>query len=332
MFFGKRFWLLLSILVSLSLSVNARECAVEIQGEGMHVVMENCKNIGTFSLGGIYNGGWEKLTYQYPMPWEGTFLTIRVGDKFYTNSIDPVEGDRMDQYLEQSAVVEGNKLSVKWMLPGEVLVEEVLEVINESTLIHVKITNKNPAKNLDVGVRLHLDTMIGDNDGAPIYIPGDALKENEAEYSGGDLSFRYWKAYNRRDKPNIVATGILVYNDELTYPDKVVIANWKRSMWSIWDYETSEEVSVLGDSAVILFYNPRSLGVGKTREIITGYGCGEPVLKKVSGVTEIVLSNITGEYCPGDDVVIKVDVGSEIDFLGSLDVEIRNKEGVLVYN
>lgn len=322
--------MLLSMLISLSTSVNAGECAVGIQEEGMHVVMDVCRDIGSFSLGGVYNGRWERLTYNYPMPWEGTFLTIKVGDEFYTNSIDPEEGIRMNQYLEQSAVVEGNKISVKWMLPEEILVEELLEIVGNSTFIHVKVTNKNPSQGFDVGVRLHLDTMLGDNDGALIYIPGDGLKKNEMEYSGS--SFKYWKAYNRGDKPTIIATGILSLDDELTYPDKIVIANWKRSMRSIWDYETSEEMSILGDSAVILYYNQRLLAGGETREIITGYGSGEPVLKKESGITEIVLSNISGEYCPGGDVGIKVDVGSEIDFQGFVNIEIRDKDGVLVYS
>ncbi len=333
MFLRKRPLLFLSVIL-LSTLVIAEECAVEIQneGKGMHIVMGNCKNIGTFSLGGIYNEKWEKLTYYYPMPWEGTFLTIMVDDKFYTNSMDPEEGIRMDRYLEQYATIEENKIWVKWMLPEDILVEEILEMIENSTLIHVKITNKNPSQRFDVGVRIHIDTMLGDNDGAPIYIPGDGLKETEKEYSGDYLNFKYWKAYNRKDKPNIVATGILDLNGKLTYPDKVTIVNWKKSMRSVWDYKINEEMSILGDSAVMLYYNPRPIGSGETMEIITGYGSGEPVLKNVSGITEIVLNKISGEYCPGEDVVMKVDVGSRVDFQGLLGVEIRNKKGILFYS
>lgn len=332
MFQRKRLSLLLILLlILLNSTVIAKECALGIKDKekGMHVLVENCRNIGTFSFGGIYNEKWEKLTYFYPMPWEGTFLTIRVNEKFYTNSIDPTDGIHMDQYIENSTI-EGNNISVKWNLPEKILVEEILEIIENSTLIHVKIKNENPFQDFNIGVRLHIDTMLGDNDGAPIYIPGDGLKETEEEYSGSDLSFKYWKAYNRKYKPVIVATGIL--NEKLTYPNKVTVANWKKSMRSIWNYETNEEISIIGDSAVILYYNEKPLGAGETREIITGYGIGEPVLKKISEITEIVLDKITGEYCPREIVKIKVDIGSRKEFQGSVNIEIRNREGILFYS
>lgn len=313
-------------------AVNAEDCAVSLQdtGNGVHAVMENCKNIGTFSLGGFCNGQWEKLTYFYPQPWAGTFLTIKVGDLLYTDSIDPKDGIRMDQYLTESPSVQGNKLLVQWMLPDNISVEESLETIENSTLIHLTIKNENPYQAYDIGARIHLDTPLGDNDGAPIYIPGDGLKITEKEYTGKDLTFKYWKAYNSQDAPSIVATGLLY--GELTYPDKLVISDWKQSKQTAWDYQVNESKSILGDSAVMLYFNPTTLSSGETKEIITGYGSGEPVLSKLSEITEIVLNNITGQYCMGEDVNMKVDTGSKIDFEGSLTLEITDKNGETVYS
>ncbi len=328
-----RYLALLSVMsIILVQAVSAEDCAVNLQDteKGVQVVMENCKNVGTFSLGGLYNGQWEKLTYFYPQPWAGTFITIKVADLYYTNSIDPKDGIRMDQYLKESPTVQGNKLLVRWMLPEQISVEESLEPIANSTLIHLTIKNENPGQTYEVGARIHLDTMLGDNDGAPIYVPGDGLKVTEKEYTGKDLTFKYWKAYNSQDAPNIVSTGLLY--GELTYPDKLVIANWKQSKQTIWDYTVNEEKSVLGDSAVLLYYNPTTLPSGQTKEIITGYGSGEPVLNKLSEITEIVLNNITGQYCMGEDVNMKVDTGSRIDFEGSLVLEIRDKAKETVYS
>jgi hypothetical protein len=172
--------------------------------------------------------------------------------------------------------------------------------------------------------------MLGDNDGAPIYVPGDGLKVTEKEYAGKDLTFKYWKAYNRQDAPNVVSTGILY--GKLTYPDKMVIANWKQSKQTIWDYPVDESKSVLGDSAVLLYFNPTSLASGETKEIITGYGSGDPVMTKLSEITEIILNNITGQYCMGEYVIIKVDTGSRMDFEGSLALEVRDKKGETVYS
>ena len=136
-----QYLVLLSILVQ---AVCAEDCAVNLQDtqKGVHAVMENCKNVGTFSLGGFYNGEWEKLTYYYPKPWAGTFITIKVGDRLYIDSVDPRNGTRMDQYLVESPSVQGNKIMVRWKLPEEISVEESLETIENSTLIHLKIKNQ----------------------------------------------------------------------------------------------------------------------------------------------------------------------------------------------
>jgi len=330
--FAKRTLLLFSILaLSINVFSQSLDCAVELKDEskGMHAVMSDCSSIGTFSLGGLYNGGWEKLTYFYPAPWRGTYITVAVDDKLYASSIDPRDGILMDQYLSSKPSIEANKVSVSWMLPERISVTESLELMDNYTLIHITIKNENPGKDFSVGARIHLDTMLGDNDGAPIYVPGDGLLESEKEYSGRDLDFRYWKAYNRIDSANIIATGVL--NGNLTYPDKVVAADWKNSSKSAWDYQVTEGRSILGDSALLLYYNQKALGRGAVREILTGYGSGEPVLKKVTEITEIVLSDLSGEYCMGEEAVIKADAGSRIFFSGSIGLEIKDSRGNVVW-
>jgi len=325
--FRTNLYCLVFLSLLLSTAAYAEDCITDLKDteKGVHIVMETCKNTGTFSLGGLYKGQWEKLTYFYPKPWAGTFITIKVDDKYYTNSVDPKNGILMDQYLREAPVTQGNKVVVRWKLPEEISIEESLETVENSTLIHLKIKNENPAQTYNIGARIHIDTMLGDNDGAPIYVPGDGLKVTEKEYTGKALTFKYWKAYNRQDTPDIVATGTLY--GELTYPDKMVIANWKQSKQTIWDYSADEEKSILGDSAVLLYFNPTPLKSGETKEIITGYGSGEPVITGLLEITEITLNNITGQYCMGEEVDIKVDTGSRIDFNGKLALEIKDTKG-----
>jgi hypothetical protein len=315
-------------------SAQTATCYTELKDEvkGMGAVMENCKNIGTFSVGGRYGGQWQKLTYFYPQPWKGTYLTIRVGGKYYTNSIEAKDGILMDQYVTEQPSVVGNKLSVKWMLPDQIEVEEALELIQNYTLIHITIKNQNQNQDFNVGARILLDTMLGDNDGAPIYIPGEGLRESENTYAQAkNLNFRYWKAYNKIDSPTIVATGILDEGGKTTYPDSFKMADWKKSVVTAWDYRTDEITSILGDSAVLLYFDAQKLEPGSVREIITGYGSGEPVLTKITEITEIVLNNMTGQYCMGEEARIKVDTGSRINFIGSLRLEITNKLNDSVY-
>lgn len=330
--------LIASAIVLIFLLPNAisadNSCILDLKDEtkGIHAVVETCKNIGTFSIGGLYNENWEKLTYFYPSPWEGTFLTITVNDNIYSNSANPDKKILMDPYVAGSSVA-GNKISTKWMLPEKIFVEQILEITKDGVLIHVKTTNEN-ANTADVGLRLHIDTMLGDNDGAPIYVPGDGLKTTEKEYSGSALNFKYWKAYNRQDDPTIIATGIL--GEKLTYPDKIIIANWKKSMHSSWTYEINPEVMITGDSAVILYYNEKPLTENSIREVTTIYGIGEPILPTLIpfGIADILAGRMAGSYCPNEVLELGIDIannGRNPDS-GLVKIKIEDKNKVVVYS
>jgi len=247
--------LVLTTLLAISaLAVGEYYCGTGIKdpSKGMDVLVENCSNIGTFSIGGIYDGRWERLTYNYPMPWRGTFISVKVGNKVYSNSIQPKDKISLDDYVVQYPKVSDNKIKTRWRLPENLIVEQTVEVLENNARIRVKVVNDN-SNSLTAGVRLHLDTMLGDNDGAPIYIYGEGLQSYEKEYSG--LSFKYWDVYDREENPEIVSTGA-IQNEDLTYttPSKLILANWKRSMRSSWDYDVDSSIPITRDSAVILYY------------------------------------------------------------------------------
>ncbi len=314
-------------------SDNSCTLGIKDEGKGMHIVVETCRNIGTFSIGGLYNGEWEKLTYFYPSPWQGTFISVKVNNTVYSNSLNPDEKIQMDPYISEYPSVSGNKISTKWMLPEKILVEQILEITENSVLIHVKTTNENPGV-VNVGVRFHIDTMLGDNDGAPIYIPGDGLKTMETGYSGSSLNFKYWKAYNRQDDPTIIATGIL--DGKRTYPDEIIIANWKKSMHSSWDYEINPDVLITGDSAVILYYDEKPLLPTSVMEITTVYGIGSPILPALIsfGIADIVTDKITGLYCPGEVAEFGVDIantGKSPDS-GLVRIRIEDSRNLVIYS
>jgi len=334
MFQGRRYILLIFIVLMLSKSITSEHCEVELKdvSRGVHITVENCRNIGTFSIGGLYDENkWERLTYLYPKPWEGTFLSIKVNDIVYTNSIDSRNKIFMDPYIDKKPEIEDDGISLSWKLPEEIFVKQTFELIDRGVRIKTEITNHGN-RGVDVGVRLHLDTMLGENDGAPIYIPGDGLKSNEADYHGTDLNFRYWKAYNMVDNPSVISTGIL---DEQSYPDGVIVAYWKNSMYSSWEYEIDPSRSILGDSAVILYYNSKRIEPGETRTIITSYLNGEPILpvsRGYFGIAEIAPDKPDAIYCPNSLAVLRVDVISrKLGNEGYLNLEIKDEDGNMVY-
>ncbi len=342
----KNITLILLVIILIVWPINAAEICppdqriieIESRSRGVHILVENCENIGTFSLGGLYGGGFEKLTFSYPIPWRGTFISLKVGDKVYSNSMNPEtidvgEGNFLDSFVTELPHVDGEEISMKWLLPENVAVEQILEAIDGGTKITIKATNLGDEVEY-LGARIHLDTMLGENDGAPIYIPGDGLKSYESEYYGSKLNCRYWKAYNKADNPSIIATGILE-GEGLTYPDGVVIANWKSSMRSAWDYEIDPFVSILGDSALILYYSSQPVEPGETLTFTSTYVNGEPVLpvsKGNFGIAEIVTDRVNARYCPQDNISVKVDILSrKTEHEGRITFKVMDSSGKILY-
>ena len=345
--------LILTVLFAISaLGVGEYYCDVEIKdpAKGIDVLVEDCSNIGTFSIGGIYNGQWERLTYNYPMPWRGTFISVKVGDKIYSNSVQPKDKISLDDYVIQYPRVEGNAIITRWELPENLVLEQKIEVLDNIARIRIRVTNSD-SSSLSAGVRLHLDTMLGYNDGAPIYIYGEGLQTYETEYSESDMAFKYWEAYDREENPDIVSTGA-IKNEDLTYtaPSSLILANWKTSMRSAWDYSADNSIPITGDSAVILYYPELLLLPGESREMVFGYGRGEgaketePVTTTPVTVTpttaqapkEFSIKNVVADrqesYCLGDSVTIGVNLenGNE-ENSGTVKVEIKDNEGKTLF-
>jgi len=345
----RHYILVLLILFAISaLAVGEYYCSVEIKDpiKGINVLVENCTNIGTFSIGGIYDGQWERLTYNYPMPWRGTFISVKVGDNIYSNSAQPKSKLSLDGYVVRHPWVEENATTTRWGLPENLMLEQRIEILENIAKIRIKVTNNNP-NSLSVGVRLHLDTMLGHNDGAPIYIYGDGLQSYEKEYSESDMSFKYWEAYEREENPDIVSTGA-IRDEDLTYtaPSNLILANWKTSMRSAWDYNADDSISITRDSAVIMYYPEEELLPGESREVVFGYGRGRGANGTDSVVVipttvipvskELSIGNVVADrqdsYCPGDSVTIGVNLenGNEEDS-GTVKLEIKDAEGKTLF-
>lgn len=327
-------FLILLLFSNFAFATTEESCYMEEQNlqKAMHTVVEGCDNIGVFSIGGLYNGRWEKLTYLYPKPWPGTFLTLKVNEKYYSTSKYPKNAQPMDEYVVQKPLNLNGVIRTGWRLPEGLVVEQILETVDNGTSIIVKLKNDN-ANPIPVGVRIHIDTMLGYNDGAPIYIPGDGLITVERDYSGNKLNFRYWKAYNQQDNPTIVATGTVDPDLGLSYPSRIVVADWKRSKDTAWDYTVNTSRSILGDSAVILYYYNITLQPGENYTVKTNYGNEAPVLppeKGAFGLAEVLTDNVYGYYCGEQTAKLTVDViATRGGNSGSVNLTVSGPEGIL---
>ena len=126
-----------------------------------------------------------------------------------------------------------------------------------------------------VGVRIMLDTMLGDNDGAPFRVGTDQVTWERA-YTGNDIP-RYWLCFDNFDEAyrTVTSTGTL-YTSEAERPDKVQFANWPDIIGSSWNYQTSSS-RYMYDTAVAVYFDPTDVAANQTKAVTTYYGISETI-------------------------------------------------------
>lgn len=125
---------------------------------------------------------------------------------------------------------------------------------------------------LSVGLRTLLDVKLGDNDGAPYFVPGVGAVTSETEFSA-DAVPAFWVAFESPtyDPQRLRTVGIL-RGPDVTPPDRFLIADWVRIQHEDWDYGVRPTTPVTRDSAVALYWNPRALAPGERWTMCSRYG------------------------------------------------------------
>lgn len=127
-----------------------------------------------------------------------------------------------------------------------------------------------------IGLRIMLDTTLGERDGIFYSIPGYGRVDDERMFKGGKLP-QYWYSFDNYRSPRIRAIGTLT-GSGLEPPDRVVFATWKRLDRMAWkfDYDSGKSFksSWLGrrDSSVALYYDSRRVQPNRTLRASTRFG------------------------------------------------------------
>ncbi len=182
--------------------------------------------------------------------------------------------------------------TTEWVVSG-VLIRQRLELVDsgngraDTAKMTYSLTNQAAAAKT-VGLKVGIDTMIGDNDDAPIALASGIIAV-ETGYgltglaAGNPASYRstvpdYWQAFEGTNiaTPGLVARGTL-FGGGATKPDKFVGGQWHGtgsgvSDSSTFDYQPSG--LAYDDSAVGIWWLNRALGVGQTLTFVTYYGLG----------------------------------------------------------
>lgn len=94
--------------------------------------------------------------------------------------------------------------------------------------VKIRYTLKNTSEEeKNAGIRIMLDTMLGDNDAAPFRIAGYGSITKETEFTKEEIP-RYWQAFDSLVSQTVTAQGTF-YRSNAERPDKVQFINWRKA-------------------------------------------------------------------------------------------------------
>lgn len=166
---------------------------------------------------------------------------------------------------------------------GDILVEQIIDITTSTTTgqsdtasISYVISNQGVASH-QVGLRVVLDTMLGNNDGAPFRVR-DMAVVSDTLFTGNEIP-SFVQAFDDLVKPAVMAQGNLS-GPEVTQPSRVYFTNWGSLADGVWDFnfqagrDFTREGEFDLDSAMALFWDPATLLPGESRRFVTHYGLG----------------------------------------------------------
>lgn len=254
------------------------------------VVNQNENSQGRFAVettGGAparENDDNKPLIYGRPNPWTSyTSLWINEERYVFGGSTERRAG-KGAKYGEviQEARVEDNKIVTKTKFDN-IIVEQILSIVKSSTTgladsaqIQYRITNQGDQEE-KVGLRIMLDTMLGENDGAPFRLGEDTISTDSLYYDKQLDDF--WQAFDSISNPQVTSQGSFIGPDVST-PDRVYFSDWGSLADGVWDFDFNpgQEFIRKGeyeiDSAMAMYWVPEIIEPGQSKTYITKYGLG----------------------------------------------------------
>ncbi|MEI2692381.1 MAG: hypothetical protein V9H69_22760 [Anaerolineae bacterium] len=182
------------------------------------------------------------------------------------------------------------RITSTWERDG-IRVEQALSYVQGSTTQRVDtmqikyVLSNTSSQTHQVGLRIMLDSLIGDNDGVPFVAPGrEGITSRAIDLRGENIP----DFVQALERPNLADPGVIVNltlrGADATPPDRLVISAWCNEN-AEWDYYRGlggdghplDRCGIVGetpDSAVALYFDPQPLAPGEQRTIVAYYGLG----------------------------------------------------------
>ncbi|MGE5599393.1 MAG: cellulosome anchor protein, partial [Bacteroidota bacterium] len=152
----------------------------------------------------------QPLIYGRPIPWT-SYTTVRIDGVSYAFGGPTTRRAGKDLPTGEATtlpVVKDGAIISAWRY-GEIEVTQHLSIVDGPTTgaldtarIAYTITNRGQERHR-VGLRICLDTMLGENDGAPLRMGARQIETDEA-LSGAQIQ-PYWQAFDSLSEPKVIA-------------------------------------------------------------------------------------------------------------------------------
>lgn len=284
-------WMIISGLLIISTGVWADDELLSLENKYIKIFINNStEETGRFAVD-VTNGDpgrtdddGKPLIYGHPKPWT-SFTTIRIdGQNYVFGKTTTKRAGAMIPggiIIDPPAITDG-KLTMKCRYDS-VTATQILDLARSPSTgaldtARIKYRFQNEGDHpVEIGARILLDAMVGDNDGAPFRL-GDQEITFEYQVPGQEAP-DFWQAFDSLAKPAVIAQGSFRGGD-ITTPDQIIFTNWGKAADSPWDFPLQPGVPLvrLGedeiDSAVVMYWMPRKVNPGEQLEIVAYYGLG----------------------------------------------------------
>lgn len=226
------------------------------------------------------------LIYGYEMPWT-SFTTIRMDGKNYifggktrrrsggTGEYGTVVSKPAWDSATQSITMTCRYGAVE-VIQEISIVESTTTGYPDTTKIKYSIVNRDQVPH-EIGLRVVIDTMLGENDGAPFRI-GETAVQTDAVFDKERLP-EFWQAFDTLTDPKVIAQGTLK-GREATPPDLLYFTNWGSVADHHWepplvpdrDFTRAGEFEL--DSAAVYLWQPVPIPAAGSMTYVVYYGLG----------------------------------------------------------
>ena len=161
------------------------------------------------------------------------------------------------------------------------VVESTTTLLPDTAKIQYTIINRDE-KPREVGLRVVIDTMLGENDGNPFRI-GETAIETDTVFPREELP-EFWQAFDTLSNPRVIAQGTLKGREAIP-PDYLYFTNWGTVADHHWDvplvrgrdFTRAGEFEL--DSAAVYKWEPVTVAPVDTCTYVLYYGLGGVTVK-----------------------------------------------------